>query len=328
MRYRVIVVSGAGAGRRFELSSDEARVGRAADCEVVIDPAADVVSQYHGRLSVKGSRLVFEDTSTNGMFVHDRRVREIFVETGTVVLLGRSGPQIRFEILDVGRRVAPKTQVEVEGAGPHRSAPASGSYSPPAAEAYAPAPMAGAYALAPYVPSSPSGYGAMAPAVPMGVPVRRMPGDGVVALPHGYPLEYSTEHDARDRDQSQLKFLSIFYGILSILLAPTAVFGTMLALSISTASVRAGLMFGMGAVLLWLELLLDVLMAYALATHRWHTFCAVIAVISCLVFPLGTVLGGCCLMVLTRPSAQRLFAGSPAVPRWVAPYWPGQSRRT
>ena len=352
MRYSVIVVSGPGAGRRFDISSVEARVGRAIDCEIAIDPAADVVSQVHGRLSVKGSRLVFEDTSTNGTFVHNRPLREVIVETGMVMQLGRSGPRVRFDILDAGRDAALK-KTHLEGAGvweapaggapegPQRPAavvgaypPMGGSYAPAAgsqalalAGSYPPAPAAGAYAMTAHVPGSRSGYGPLASPVHQGMPMAMSPDVGVAQLAFGLAAAHSTESDARDRDRSQLKVLAIFYGILTLYPLSMAVIASASALSALRFSIGAGLFLGVVAALLWLGLILDGLMAFALATERWHTFCLFMAVLCCLAFPVGTVLGVCCLMVLTRASTKRLFAGSPAVPPWMAPYWPGRSQR-
>ena len=42
--------------------------------------------------------------------------------------------------------------------------------------------------------------------------------------------------------------------------------------------------------------------------RKRHTFCVVIGVLSCLLFPLGTILGVCSLIVLLRPSVKEMFA--------------------
>ncbi len=44
-----------------------------------------------------------------------------------------------------------------------------------------------------------------------------------------------------------------------------------------------------------------------LSQHRSHTFCLVVAGLSCTFMPLGTVLGVFTLVVLTRPSVKTLF---------------------
>jgi hypothetical protein len=60
---------------------------------------------------------------------------------------------------------------------------------------------------------------------------------------------------------------------------------------------------------------LAVLLAVAgrcLARRKGYTFCLVVAGISCLFMPFGTILGVFTIVVLTRPSVKRLFNGGPA----------------
>ena len=49
-----------------------------------------------------------------------------------------------------------------------------------------------------------------------------------------------------------------------------------------------------------------------LQRHTRHLLCTVVACITCLFIPIGTVLGVCTLIVLMRPSVKALF--NPAVP--------------
>jgi hypothetical protein len=48
--------------------------------------------------------------------------------------------------------------------------------------------------------------------------------------------------------------------------------------------------------------------AICIARRRARTFVAVVAALQCLLFPIGTVVGGLSLLVLTRPSVKDLFA--------------------
>lgn len=55
--------------------------------------------------------------------------------------------------------------------------------------------------------------------------------------------------------------------------------------------------------------------AYAgrcLARHRRHTLCLVVAGLSCMMMPFGTVLGVFTLIVLLRPQVRQLFTATPA----------------
>ena len=47
----------------------------------------------------------------------------------------------------------------------------------------------------------------------------------------------------------------------------------------------------------------------SLQQHRRHAFCFVIVCLSCLLAPLGTALGVCSILVLSRPRVKDLFAG-------------------
>jgi hypothetical protein len=51
-----------------------------------------------------------------------------------------------------------------------------------------------------------------------------------------------------------------------------------------------------------------------LQQHRRHTFCMVVAAISCLFMPLGTILGVFTLIVLSRESVKELFRAAEAEP--------------
>ncbi|HEU0307128.1 MAG TPA: hypothetical protein VFR30_09200 [Lysobacter sp.] len=66
-----------------------------------------------------------------------------------------------------------------------------------------------------------------------------------------------------------------------------------------------------GGAFILFGLTFSALLAYAgrcLRQRRRHTFCLVMAAISCAFMPFGTVLGVFTLIVLTRPSVKLLFA--------------------
>ena len=64
-----------------------------------------------------------------------------------------------------------------------------------------------------------------------------------------------------------------------------------------------------GAIILcgWLLALLAVMSGRFLGQKKHYTYCFVIAVLSCLFMPMGTVLGVFTIIVLTRPSVKALF---------------------
>jgi hypothetical protein len=51
-----------------------------------------------------------------------------------------------------------------------------------------------------------------------------------------------------------------------------------------------------------------------LSQRRNYTYCLVVAGVSCIFMPFGTVLGVFTIIVLVRPSVKQLFEGQPAAP--------------
>lgn len=58
----------------------------------------------------------------------------------------------------------------------------------------------------------------------------------------------------------------------------------------------------------WLAATLIFTAGRFLGRHTHHTFCVVIAALSCVFFPFGTALGVFSLLVLLRPSVKEMFA--------------------
>ena len=126
------------------------------------------------------------------------------------------------------------------------------------------------------------------------------------------------------QDEEQLHLLSVFHYVLAglcslISILPLIYFGMGLAMMSGMGGDQPGrfgpriagclvatfggffLLFAVGyALALFLA-------ARFLAERRRHTFCVVVAAISCTFTPLGTVLGVFTLVVLFRPSVKTLF---------------------
>ena len=171
MRYRFSVLSGGRAGQTFECQDPVALIGRGDGCNVQLDPFQDVVvSQRHGRVTLQGSQLLFEDTSTNGSFVNGQPIKQVVLQHGMVVQLGSGGPQLRFELMEgpaggaVTRQptAGPQAAVGVrQGPPPGFQAAPSQAYQAPPVQAH-PTPPAQAYQAPPAPPPAP------APAIPSG----------------------------------------------------------------------------------------------------------------------------------------------------------------
>jgi hypothetical protein len=149
-------------------------------------------------------------------------------------------------------------------------------------------------------------------------------------LPHAAPT-LSLE------DASQLRLLSIFHYVVAGLTAVFSLF-PLIHVGIGIATLTGAMpinsngepaspgeteLFGwifimIGSVLILCGLTLAGFMAYAgrcLARRRRHTLCLVVAALSCMLMPLGTVLGVFTLIILLRPAVKAAFvAPSPTQP--------------
>jgi hypothetical protein len=133
------------------------------------------------------------------------------------------------------------------------------------------------------------------------------------------------------QDDEQLHLLSVFHYVLAgicclVSLFPLIYFGMGLAMMAGMGTDKSGpfapffagcLVAGMGGLFLVFAVgyaLALFLTARFLAERRRHTFCVVVAAISCSFTPLGTVLGVFTLIVLFRPSVKALFGIENPVP--------------
>lgn len=129
-----------------------------------------------------------------------------------------------------------------------------------------------------------------------------------------------------NQDGEHLRLLSIFHYVTGGLMALLAcvpiihvVLGAIFMLSPSTFAGRNGqgppTWFGLvfmvlGGVFVLIGWALAALVLYAgrcLSRRKRHTFCLVVAGMSCLFFPVGTALGVFTILVLMRPSVKELF---------------------
>jgi DNA-binding MarR family transcriptional regulator len=95
-------LSGAHRGRvdRFPETTERARIGRAADCEVRVSPADTVVSSHHAVVTLTPRGYVIQDlASRNGTMVNGQPVERAPISSGDTVQLGFGGPQVRFDIV-------------------------------------------------------------------------------------------------------------------------------------------------------------------------------------------------------------------------------------
>jgi hypothetical protein len=77
-----------------------------------------------------------------------------------------------------------------------------------------------------------------------------------------------------------------------------------------------------GMLLCWADAVILFLAGSFLARAEHRTFCLVVAALTCLSFPLGTLLGVFTIMVLSRDSVKTLFQGGREPPRAAQPVCP------
>lgn len=127
-----------------------------------------------------------------------------------------------------------------------------------------------------------------------------------------------------NQDLEQLKLLAIFHYILAGITALFScfplfhvLFGILMATGTMDSGPRhdEGRIFGVFFAVIGCSIVLSgwalaVVMLAAgrfIAARRRHTFCVVVAGVSCIFMPLGTALGVFSLIVLMRPSVKALF---------------------
>jgi pSer/pThr/pTyr-binding forkhead associated (FHA) protein/S1-C subfamily serine protease len=103
----LLVLSGARAGHRCQLTADFATLGRHPTSDLPFDPERDTdVSTRHAAVFRQGPGYVVRDLgSTNGTWVNGIRVRgDQALEPGDRIRLGARGPEIEFAVEEVEER--------------------------------------------------------------------------------------------------------------------------------------------------------------------------------------------------------------------------------
>ena len=91
---RLVVIEGPDKGRDFVIEKEKVTAGRSVICDFPFTDKA--VSGTHFEVVQTEKGVMLRDLgSTNGIFVGDLRVQEIWLSAGTVVRLGQS--HVRFE---------------------------------------------------------------------------------------------------------------------------------------------------------------------------------------------------------------------------------------
>lgn len=86
----ITIITGGRAGDKLVVDSDLVLIGRASDCDLIIDD--EYSSNYHARLSRNGDQWFLEDLgSTNGTFIENSRVHSsTTVQTRDPIRIGKT----------------------------------------------------------------------------------------------------------------------------------------------------------------------------------------------------------------------------------------------
>ncbi len=105
----LVIKSGQGKSRKFELTEDVTRIGRKSGNDLVLDH--EVVSGSHVEIRKKGSSYFLIDLeSTNGTFVNGNPVRKVELRDRDRIEIGQGGPVVEFLGNGEGEEEAPRLQ--------------------------------------------------------------------------------------------------------------------------------------------------------------------------------------------------------------------------
>ena len=122
-RCRLVVVSGPDKDKTAELGASRIRVGAQEGCDLVLTDR--LASRYHFEICLDANGYCLRDLgSTNGTYLSGHRIREAYLNPGSVIYVGES--RLRFEPQETSVSVAlsPSTQFgDLLGASPEHAGP-------------------------------------------------------------------------------------------------------------------------------------------------------------------------------------------------------------
>lgn len=71
-------------------------IGRHPNCHLRFSSDLTYISRQHAEILREGNQFKLIDRSTNGTFVNGKRVKEVFLKDGDVLMFGEGGPQVSF----------------------------------------------------------------------------------------------------------------------------------------------------------------------------------------------------------------------------------------
>ncbi len=85
-------------------------IGRNPTCHLRFPSDLTYISRHHAEIVREGNQFKLIDHSTNGTFVNGKKVKEIFLKDGDVLMFGEGGPQVSFLTQMEEGRVEPEVR--------------------------------------------------------------------------------------------------------------------------------------------------------------------------------------------------------------------------
>jgi len=93
---RLIHIDGPLKGKEQEFYESVISIGRDSSCHVNFPKDLTVISRKHAEIVREGNRFKVIDHSTNGTIINGKKVKEAFLKTGDVLIIGEGGPKVSF----------------------------------------------------------------------------------------------------------------------------------------------------------------------------------------------------------------------------------------
>jgi pSer/pThr/pTyr-binding forkhead associated (FHA) protein len=92
----MVHIQGPLKGEIQEFSAPEISIGRHPSCLVRFPADLTIVSREHAKIIREGNRFKLIDSSANGTFVNGKRVKEVYLRDGDVLIIAEGGPKVSF----------------------------------------------------------------------------------------------------------------------------------------------------------------------------------------------------------------------------------------
>jgi len=93
---QLVHIDGPLKGEIQEFLDPEISMGRHPSCQVLFPKDLAIISRQHARIIREGNRFKLVDQSANGTFVNGKRVKEVYLKSGDVLIFAQGGPKVSF----------------------------------------------------------------------------------------------------------------------------------------------------------------------------------------------------------------------------------------